>query len=188
MERATGEEEGTWNPQKALKRISDMHRTSESKGTCFIMRDFHTVLGEPIPRQIRDMYEHLIGSGKTLIIVSPLLAHGARGTRAGLPATLEKQRSLVRYELPSKNVIEGHGGEFISHISSSTKGKRKYTQLEYTENDMQSFVKALQGLTLIEIDNAISTSITHMNKLDANKLLMDKKPVSYTHLTLPTKA
>lgn len=175
MERATGEEEGTWNPQKALKRISDMHRTSESKGTCFIMRDFHTVLGEPIPRQIRDMYEHLIGSGKTLIIVSPVLAHGAGGTRAGLPSTLEKQMSVVRYELPSKQVIESHVEEVITHMSSSTKGKRKYTQLEYTENDMQSFVKALQGLTLIEIDNAISTSITHMNKLDANKLLMDKK-------------
>ena len=175
MERASGEEEGTWNPQKALKRISDMHRTSESKGTCFIMRDFHTVLGEPIPRQIRDMYEHLIGSGKTLIIVSPVLAHGAGGNRAGLPATLEKQMSVVRYELPSKTVIESHVGEIISHMGASTKGKKKYTQLEYNENEMQGFVKALQGLTLIEIDNAISTSITHMNKLDANKLLMDKK-------------
>jgi len=175
IERATGEEEGTWNPQKALKRISDMTRTTESKGTCYILRDFHTVLGEPIPRQIRDMYEHLISSGKTLIIVSPLLAHGAGGTRGGLPSTLEKQISVVRYELPSKGVIEAHVGEVISHMSTSTKGKRKYTQLEYSEDDMQAFVKALQGLTLIEIDNAISTSITHMNKLDAEKLLLDKK-------------
>jgi len=174
-ERASGEDDGTWNPQKALKRICEMHRSSESKGTCFIMRDFHTVLGEPIPRQIRDMYEHLIGTGKTLIILSPLLAHGAGGNRAGIPPTLEKQTSVVRYELPSKNVIEGHLTEVVSHMNASTKGKKKYTQLDYDTDDIQAFVKALQGLTLIEIDNAISTSITHMNKLDANKLLMDKK-------------
>ncbi|MAG39560.1 ATPase [Candidatus Pacearchaeota archaeon] len=174
-ERASGEDDGTWNPQKALKRICEMHRTSDSKGTCFIMRDFHTVLGEPIPRQIRDMYEHLIGTGKTLIILSPLLAHGAGGNRAGIPPTLEKQTSVVRYELPTKNVIEEHITEVVSHMNTSTRGKKKYTKLDYDINDIQGFVKALQGLTLIEIDNAISTSITHMNKLDADKLLMDKK-------------
>ena len=174
-ERAQGDEADTWNPQKALRRISEINRTGDYKGHCFIMRDFHTVLGEPIPRQIRDMYDHLIGNGKTLIIVSPLLAHGPGGNRPGIPPTLEKQMAVVRYELPNKETIEEHMVEVISHMSTSTKGKRKHTELDYSPEEIQGFVKALQGLTLIEIDNAISTSITHMNRLDAEKLLLDKK-------------
>jgi SpoVK/Ycf46/Vps4 family AAA+-type ATPase len=121
------------------------------------------------------MYEHLINSGKTIIITSPVLAHGAGGTRPGLPSTLEKQLSVVHYELPSKMVIENHLKKIIGHMESSINGKQKKFLLKYTEKEMQSFVKALQGLTVIEIDNAISTSITHMNKLDAEKLLLDKK-------------
>ena len=175
IERAQGNEADTWNPQKALKKIAETHKSSDSKGTCYIMRDFHTVLGEPIPRQIRDMYEHLIANGKTLIVVSPVLAHGPGGNKPGIPPTLEKQIAIVRYELPTKEIIQDHLNEVTTHMATSIKGQRKNTKLSYTEEEIQSFVKALQGLTLIEIDNAISTSITHMNRLDSEKLLLDKK-------------
>ena len=51
--RASGDEAETWNPQKALNRIAEMSGPIDKiKGQCYIMRDFHTVLGEPIPRQI----------------------------------------------------------------------------------------------------------------------------------------
>jgi hypothetical protein len=125
IERAQGEQSDTWNPQKALMKIAKMVKNNDSKGSCYIMRDFHTVLGEPIPRQIRDMYEHLISNGKTIIIVSPVLAHGAGGTRQGLPATLEKQIAIVRYDLPTKEIIEDHLKDVIQHMSSSIRGKKK---------------------------------------------------------------
>ena len=177
LERATGEEEGTHNPQKALSRISTM--AISGKRAAYILRDFHTVLGEPIPRQVRDIYKQLIGQAKTLIIVSPLLAHGMGGRTAGLPPTLEKQISVVRYELPSKTIIENHVNGIIKLMKTSsnkkdTKGK-KNTKLDYSTEEMQGLVKALQGLTLVEIDDAVGTSISHMNKLDANKFLINKK-------------
>ncbi len=176
--RATGDEKETHNPQKALQRIADITKAGEGmKGHCFILRDFHTVLGEPIPRQIRDMYDHLIGNGKTLIVTSPLLAHGPGGGKSGLPPTLEKQISVVRYELPDKAKIGARINEVIDHMKESIKGKKKQTKLEYNLEEVESFTKALQGLTMIEVDTSLSTSITHMNRLDVEKLINDKRQI-----------
>ena len=174
-ERATGEQADTWHPQKALNRITKMVKDVDSKGICFILRDFHTVLGEPVPRQIRDMYDHLIRTGKTLVITSPMLAHGIGGTKPGLSPTLEKQLAIVRYDLPSREDIHTHVEQIIDHMKTSTQGKRKNTKLDYSEEEISSIVKALQGLTLLEIDNSISASISHLNRIDPEKLLLDKK-------------
>jgi len=177
ISRASGDEKETWNPQKALGRIAEMNKSNDVKGLVFIMRDFHTVLGEPIPRQIRDMYDHLIGNGKTLIITSPILAHGPGGTKSGLPPTLEKQLSVVTYELPNATVIKRRVREVITHMKESIKGKNKKTELEYEEDQVYSFSRALQGLTMLEVDTALSTSITHLNRLDVEKLINDKRQI-----------
>jgi len=178
VERAGGEEKETHNPQKALGRIVAINPPGDGlKGHCFILRDFHTVLGEPIPRQIRDMYDYLISNGKTLVITSPLLAHGPGGGKCGLPPTLEKQISVVRFELPNKIKIKSRIVEVIDHMKESIKGKKKNTQLEYPEDEVESCAKALQGLTMIEVDTSLSTSITHLNRLDVDKLLNDKRQI-----------
>lgn len=178
--RASGNEKDTHNPQKALQVIAQHARPTvndQHKGIVYIMRDFHTVLGEPIPRQIRDMYEHLIGNGKTLIVTSPMLAHGQGGQKSGLPPTLEKQISVVSYELPDQDMIKGRITEIVDHMKEGVKGKNKKTVLEYNENDVDSFAKALVGLTAVEVDTSLSTSITHLNRLDVNKLISDKKQI-----------
>lgn len=176
--RATGEEKDTHNPQKALQRIAEIAKGGDGiKGHCFILRDFHTVLGEPIPRQIRDMYDHLIGNGKTLIVTSPILAHGPGGGKNGLPPTLEKQIAVVKYELPDGEKINSRIHEILNHMKESIKGKNKKTQLDYSGDDIQSFTKALQGLTMLEVDTSLSTSITHLNRLDVQKLINDKRQI-----------
>jgi SpoVK/Ycf46/Vps4 family AAA+-type ATPase len=177
ISRASGEEKDTHNPQKALARVAAMNKPSETKGLVYIMRDFHTVLGEPVPRQIRDMYDHLIHNGKTLIITSPILAHGPGGTKAGLPPTLEKQLSVVHYELPDGEIIKGRVREVIAHMKESVKGKNKKTALEYPEETIHGFSRALQGLTMSEVDTALSTSITHLNRIDQDKLINDKRQI-----------
>lgn len=177
VERAAGNEKDTWNPQKALQAIAKKSKTGDNKGLVFIMRDFHTVLGEPVPRQIRDMYDHLIGNGKTLVITSPVLAHGPGGTKAGLPPTLEKQISVVNYELPNAEVIKARVTEVISHMSDSVKGKNKKTHLQYSVDQVHGFGRALQGLTLLEVDTSLSTSITHLNELNTQKLINDKRQI-----------
>ena len=173
--RATGDEKDTWNPQKALGRIATMNKPNDTKGLVYILRDFHTILTEPVPRQMRDMYEHLIGNGKTLIITSPVLAHGPGGTKSGLPPTLEKQISVVQYELPTGGLIRNRVEEVVNHMRHSIKGKNRDTELDYNQDDITSFSRVLQGLTMGEVDTALSTSITHLNRLDVEKLINDKR-------------
>jgi len=179
--RASGEEAETWNPQKALNRITQLNRpNNDTKGICVIMRDFHTVLAEPVPRQIRDIYEHLMGTHKTLIVTSPVLGHGPGGNSAGLPPTLEKQISVVRFELPTSEQIHGRIEEVLNHMRASRANGAKNgpaATLDYNEEELQSFIRALQGLTMIEVDDAISTSITHLNKLVVQKLVACKKQI-----------
>jgi len=177
--RATGDEKDTHNPQKALSRIvAHNPPTGEDahSGLIYIMRDFHTVMTEPIPRQIRDMYDHLSNNIKTMIIVSPMLAHGASGQQPGISPTLEKQISVVSYELPTRDMIRSEINTIISAMKESTKsGKPSHLHLEYSEEELESFARALQGLTHTEIINSVASCFTHMNKLDVNKLLSDKR-------------
>jgi SpoVK/Ycf46/Vps4 family AAA+-type ATPase len=176
--RATGEEEGTHNPQKALQRIT-MHESPKNiSGLCYLMRDLHIVLAEPVPRQIRDIYEHLIDAGKTLIITSPILAHGPGGAKAGLPPTLEKQVAVVNFELPNKEQIETRIQECIQHMQNSAKGRTgQKTKLQYDNAEVSELVRAVQGLTMIEVDDATSTSVTHKHKLDVDHLIAAKRQI-----------
>jgi len=177
--RAAGEEAETWNPQKALKRLTELNVPgNDTKGICFILRDFHTVLAEPVPRQIRDIYDHLLHSGKTLVITSPVLGHGPGGNSSGLPPTLEKQIAVVRFELPNADKIGTRVREVIAHMKSNRNTKKGVaTKLDYAEEEIQSFVRALQGLTMIEIDDAISTSVTHLHELNVQRLISSKKQI-----------
>src|SRR3990167_2613653 len=177
ISRATGDDKETWNPQRALQRIVETVVPENCKGLVYILRDFHTVLAEPIPRQIRDMYEHLIGNRKTLIITAPLLAHGPGGTKSGLPPTLEKQITVIYYGLPQKHQIEERINHVVSMLKQNAKGVKSKTKLDYDTEQVNSFARALQGLTLLEVDNALSTSITHLNRLDTEKLVNDKRQI-----------
>lgn len=175
IQRAGGDEKDTWNPQIALKRIYDMQAPDKTKGMVYVLRDFHTVLGEPIPRQMRDMYDHLMAKQKTLIITAPLLANGPGGTKPGLPATLEKQIQVVYFNLPTKTEIENRLREIVSFKKSH--GKSKKSQLNYSEEQFNTFTRALQGLTLIEVENALATSFAHLGKIDSEKLIHDKRQI-----------
>lgn len=180
VKRAEGDEKETWNASKALTRIAEMPKLEpeEGSGICYIMRDMHITLAEQVVRQIRDIYGLLMGHAKTLIIVSPVLAHGNGGNKQGLPPTLEKQTCVVSYELPTFDRIHLRVLEILGHMKESLKGKKdKKTILEYTEEEITSFAKALQGLTMSEVDNALATSITHLNRLNVTKLLNEKRQI-----------
>ena len=175
--RATGDDKDTWNPQRGLQRIMEINVPKEQRGHAYILRDFHTVLAEPIPRQMRDMYDHLIANRKTLIITSPILAHGPGGSKSGLPATLEKQVHVVYYELPTKEQIETRMRSILGLMKENNEGKQRKTAFDYNDAQYNTFSRALQGLTLLEVEHAISTSLTHCKRLDAEKLVQDKRQI-----------
>lgn len=172
---AQGEEKGTNNPQKALQRIVQIESKSTEKGLCFLMKDFHNVLVEPVPRQIRDMYEHLTGTAKTLVVVSPVMAHGAGGKERGLPPTMEKQICVVEYGLPGFQTIRQRISNILEQMKMSLQGTETKHKLEYTPDELTDFAKALQGLTLLEIETAVASSLTHLHELNVDKLIQDKR-------------
>ena len=176
--RAAGEEADSWNLPKALNRITTLVKQKDAKGQCFVMRDMHTSLAEPVPRQLRDIYEHLMANRKTLIITSPVLAHGPGGNSTGLPPTLEKQIAVVRFELPTAEQIHNRILEVINSMKQNVANagpKVQKSRLEYTDEEIQACTRALQGLTMTEIDDAISTSMTHLHELNVQKLIHSKK-------------
>jgi len=177
--RATGEESETFQPPVALEHIVRMKpQNNDVKGIVYIMRDAYMVMTEPVTRQIRDMYEHLINTGKTLIITGPMLAHGAGGQISGLPPNLEKQVTVVNFELPKPDQIEVRVREAIQHMKKSDRSQRhKNTKLTYDDMEVQECTRALTGLTMIEVDDAISTSVTHMQELNVQRLIAAKRQI-----------
>lgn len=186
---ADGPQAGTTQPMKALEYIAAAEPSTKSNGTVYFLRDFHIVLQEPIPRKIRDMYNKLLDNHVTLVIVSPVLAHGSGGSISGVPPTLEKQIIVVDYDLPAREGIEQHVRSLVQVVvnennpkegeTASTKAKREklLNNITYTDQDYFDFSRALQGLTEIEIDTIVSTCIHHCSGINLDFLLQAKKQI-----------
>jgi SpoVK/Ycf46/Vps4 family AAA+-type ATPase len=64
----------------------------------------------------------------------------------------------------------------LDHMKTrATPGTPK--QLSYTEEEISAMARACQGLTQIEIDNTIANSITHLHRLDIDKLIHEKRQI-----------
>lgn len=186
---ASGPLAGTNNPMKALEVISATEPSSKNYGCVYLMRDFHIVMQEPVPRKLRDMYNLMLDKKITIIVVSPVLAHGAGGQIQGLPPTLEKQMVVVDYELPAREYIENHLRELVQvsitentpkegeTATSKTKKEQLLKNLEYTDQDYFDFSRALQGLTEVEIDTACSSCLQHCMGINIDFLLATKKQI-----------
>ena len=188
--RASGTNEGTWNPSKALEKIAELKRKDSNRGTIVIMRDAHAVLQEPIPRNLRDIYYLLIANKTKLVFISPVISHGAGGTQDGLPPTLEKQFTIMDYDLPSFEAINKFTTGLISETISFTeekiaKGETISANIRDTLTNIKALTnetfteasRALQGLTEIEIKNAVQASLQHAKSLNVRFLLEAKKQI-----------
>jgi len=187
--RATGELEKSNNPVIALQYIADYKKKvffekgetefEDDSHSVWILKDFNTVLSPPIARQMRDLYRTLVRGRKIVIIVAPVL--GYAGGKTGMEPTLEKQITVIPYELPSKEAIEKRVKSVINNFKKVEKvlvstGEKKEV-ISYSEDDVNRFTTALQGLTQVEADNAIMTSICHLGKIDEKKLMREKKQI-----------
>lgn len=152
---------GTQAPLTALQKIDSLPEANYQQ--VFVMRDLF--LNPLEVRYLRDMYEDLADSGKTIIILSPFLAHNPGGIKEGIPPTLEKQMCVVEYSLPSFEDIVQIVRKSISSLGSK----------EYTEQEIEEFARSLSGLTSIEIDNATTTCVAEYKQLNNEHLLAFKK-------------
>lgn len=173
---AKGTEEKSDSPKKALECIVSHEIKPSTKGNIYIMRDMHKVLANDIPRMLRDMYEHLINNHKTIIIVAPYLGYGPGGSSRGLEPTLEKQITVVNFDLPTRQQLL----KLVKKIALKLKKLSKQNpdiKADYTEQECFEFARACQGLTQQEAENVISTSIIQLRRIDVDRILREKKNI-----------
>lgn len=178
--KASGDWDKSWNPSTAIEQIfkhqipkTGSDEAKKFSGAVFVMRDFHTVLAQPIPRQLRDVYKHLLQEGKTILCMGGILAHGAGASKPGMEPSLEKQMIVYRWALPTRGEIEVQLRELVAGIAN---GKSKIRS-NYTDDEIYNFSRALQGLTHVEIDNAASICVTELKELNMKRLLQEKKQI-----------
>ncbi len=123
----------------------------------YVLKDFHTYLEAPeMVRQVRDLGGALGRTKKTVIILSPVLK---------LPTELEKDMTILDLPLPGY----GELSQLLKHTIGSPSAKRRFTvDLDSSERD--ALIKAAQGLTLKEAENAFAQAIVRDNVLDAQDI------------------
>ncbi len=130
----------------------------------YVLKDFHTYLDAPeVVRQLRDLADALRRTKKTVVFVSPVLK---------LPSELEKSVTILDVPLPSFDELSAALNKLLSNASAS----RRF-RVALTPNERDAMVKAAQGLTLAEAENAFALAIVRDNVLDAQAIsaVIDEK-------------
>lgn len=143
----------------ALKALEFVGKCEEP--AIFILKDFHVFLGAnsrpadiQVIRKIRDLLSNLKQSikPKNVIFVSPLLL---------LPGDLEKDVTIVEFELPSFEEIRKVLKQMIDANRHSGRVK-----INLSDEDEERLAKAALGLTLHEAENAFARAMVDDGKLD----------------------
>lgn len=159
----SAEGEGKYNdPLEVLMQI----QKHETPGI-FLLKDFHPFLEDPhVVRRLRDIAHDLKGSYKTILIASP---------RLNLPIELEKEVTLVDIPLPDAQEL----GELLQSIVDVV-SKRSKSSVNLKPEEARALVRAAQGLTLTEAENAFAKSVVNDSVLDVrdvNVVLKEKEQI-----------
>ena len=130
----------------------------------FVMKDYHPYLNESVViRKLRDVAHSLKTSMKNVVFLSPILK---------VPVELEKEISVVDYNLPGKEEI----GQIVKSISESIGEADK---LEISRNPMllQKVVEAALGLTAEEAENVFAKSLVQTGDFNLKIILSEKEQI-----------
>jgi len=171
--KATGEWTNTTQLTQALVAIEKFRISEKTNGALFILMDAHPLITGGVPRQLRDIINNNANTKKTILITAGQLAYGPGLQRSGLEPTLEKQIHVVDFDLPSRDELRIKVQEYLDKFID----KDKNPMFKYTPQEVLSFATALQGMTEQEAIDSLLSTISHLNRVDVDKLLLDKKAV-----------
>jgi ATP-dependent 26S proteasome regulatory subunit len=130
----------------------------------FVLKDFHPFIGDvAVTRRLRDLVYALKTSYKTLVILSPILK---------LPPELEKEITVVDYQLPTMNDIDRLLEGIIQSVRSNPQIKTDLTPLE-----REQVLKAASGLTSNEAENVFARSLVEKRGFDIDVILGEKEQI-----------
>ena len=135
----------------------------------FLLKDFHPYIDDSRPtpgtpvvtRKLRDLARVLKESHKTLVLLSPVLR---------FPAELEKDITVVNYGLPSLEELDQSLNVVINSVE-----RRSALRLGLDPQTRERVLKAAQGLTLAEAENAFARSLIVTRRLDVDVVIAEKE-------------
>jgi AAA+ superfamily predicted ATPase len=150
------------DPIKAIEAIGKLAEPS-----LIMLKDFHPCFAEPaVVRAVRELGDQLKGSFSTVVFLSPTLT---------MPVELEKDLSVIDVPLPDYTDLAMLLREIIQVVRANHRAT-----IDLTAQDAEALVRAAQGLTLVEAENAFARAIAHDGRLDADDIalvLEEKKQI-----------
>ncbi len=129
-----------------------------------VLKDFHPFLdAAPVIRSMRELAQDLKSTYTTVILLSPTLT---------IPVELEKEISVLDVPLPSFRDLYQLLKEIVTVVRKGNKAR-----VELTRDQAEQIIKAAQGLTLSEAENAFAKAIANDGVLDKDdiRLVLEEK-------------
>jgi AAA+ superfamily predicted ATPase len=135
------------------------HIQSTNDAAIFLLKDFHSYLDDQqVIRHLRDAASELKGTYKTILIASP---------RLNLPVELEKDVTLIDVPLPDARELF----ELLKSVYTAV-GQKKRDAVKLTTEEGWALVRAAQGLTLAEAENAFAKAVVNDGVLSVNDVAL----------------
>ena len=154
--------DGSRDPVEALHTIARLNEPS-----LVVLKDFHPFLTEPATvRALRELAQDLKSTYTTVILLSPVLT---------IPVELEKEISVLDVPLPTFRDLFQLLKEIVAVVRQGNKAR-----IDLTRAQAEQLIKAAQGLTLSEAENAFAKAIANdgvLNEDDIRLVLEEKRQV-----------
>ena len=147
------------DPIEALTAVGKL-----TEASLVVLKDFHSFLDNPaVVRSLRELAHDLKSTYTTVILLSPTLT---------IPIELEKEISVLDVPLPSFRDLFQLLKEIVNVVRRGNKAR-----VELTKEQAENIIKAAQGLTLSEAENAFAKAIANDGVLDKDdiRLVLEEK-------------
>src|SRR3954468_15618265 len=147
------------DPIEALRAIGKL-----TDASLVVLKDFHPYLDNPaVVRALRELGQDLKSTYTTVILLSPTMV---------IPTELEKEISVLDVPLPTFRDLLQLLKEIIAVVRQGNKAR-----VDLTREQAEQLIKAAQGLTLSEAENAFAKAIANDGVLDKDdiRLVLDEK-------------
>ena len=158
-QRALTLSEGSRDPIEALATIGKLNEPS-----LVVLKDFHPHLADSnVVRALRELAQDLKSTFTTVLLLSPVL---------NIPTELEKEITVLDVPLPSFRDLFNLLREIVTVVRQGNKAR-----VDLTKDQAEALIKAAQGLTLSEAENAFAKAIANDGVLDKDdvKLVLEEK-------------
>jgi len=159
---AGGADRGTRDPLQVLEAIR-----ADPEPSVYVLKDFHVFLNQNYPhastviRKLRDLADALHTAYSTVILLSPMLQ---------LPDELQKDVTVIDYELPGLRELEG----LLNRAIDSVRGQEG-VQVKLSAEAKERLLKAALGLTLTEAENVFAKCIVEKGQFDLDLIVAEKQ-------------